>query len=412
MRKQMKHWIRGLMAAGLSVAVLTGCSATVADRQSADAGDSVGNTQESSVGNRYGESAGTGGAVDPESGAGEDVTAAKSEASVETAALERPERVVIVKQLEIDLMLENVEAVATNGERLYIRGNYAIEEKGDFLPTGAAVVSCKADGTEVKLVQKWAYPAEKVPEMKEGETRATVHPMGMCVDADGNLIEILEEHHWTYGKDQYEIKTRLVKVDHDGSEIWSTLLPRRIHLRGMTCVGNQIVICLEACEEQVYEAPEIMIYDSEGILKARHTPDVMDLIRPYEAGARAYIYELDHGHQPMLRELDLQTAIPGEAVSEEWGWSAVKATTPEDAGYTEWLGEGFGYDLLIRRNDGVWGYQIGENEPQKVLTLPIEEIGYYYGFFVPVGERDLFIIPREPSDGDIKLLSLIGGGKK
>jgi len=384
MRKQMNKWIRGLLTAGLSVTVLTGCNAIRDTQQTQEIRETNTNEQTET-------------ASDAREDIDEESTAAESTIERESA--------LVVNKVEIDLMLESVETVETNGEILYIRGKCAIEETGFWL-MGDAVVSCKADGTEVKLVQRWAYPEAKVPEMSEGESKATIHPRGMCVDADGNLIEVLEEHHYTYGKDQYEKKTRLVKVDQDGSEIWSTQLPQRINLRGMTCVGNQIVICLEVCEDQVYDAPEIMIYDSEGNLKARHTPDVMDLFRPYESDGKAYIYELDHGHRPVLRELDLETAIPGEAVSEEWDWK-VEVTTPEAAGYTEWLGEGLGYDLLIRRNDSIWGYRIGEAEQQKVMTLPIEEIGYYYGFFVPVGERDLFIIPGKSSDGDVKWLSMI-----
>ncbi|MBQ8814856.1 MAG: hypothetical protein IJZ85_10235 [Lachnospiraceae bacterium] len=368
MKMQIKLRLMGWLAAGLSMLMLAGCA--VSESEQTESGPEA-TTENVLASSDVGE---MGAVTDEQENRDTHVTDTQDELYVTT----------IYKEIWRDELfpLNEISDVRTNGEIVYIRGKkLAHGEDRSVLEWRDAVISMKADGSGMQVIQCWE-PTEKEPVLAEGETSVTVNLRGISIDGDGNLVELLEEWHFAHGQQRKEI-FKLAKQDSYGNELWNIELPESIQINGMACAGKKIILEISPIVDAVIGDTEILIYNEDGTRKAHYDTgtSMYDGIRAH--GEDAYILDWVDLSWLVWRKIDLETGKPGEKAEYIW----------EQEG--DWIGEGCGYDFLFKRNDGIWGYQDDEESGTKLLDFQLSGINQFNRVIVPVGEKEFLFVLRD-----------------
>ncbi|MDR1065204.1 MAG: hypothetical protein LBL25_02425, partial [Oscillospiraceae bacterium] len=153
------------------------------------------------------------GAAKPASSAAPDVTGARAESIAF-------ENVYAETQLPVEYHGYG-NSVVCAGERIYYSTTLRSEGEpgGDAVTETQKLISCDLDGGDEKI--HW----EQTAETAEGASAVENTQLpAFDADADGNLWLVLSEPGSDDGGEDYESKTRLVKLAPDGTEIFNTEL--------------------------------------------------------------------------------------------------------------------------------------------------------------------------------------------
>lgn len=259
--------------------------------------------------------------------------------------------------LSVELPMENVYRMSCGGDKLYMLGYDYDEATGT---SSTVIASCKLDGSEMTEIVRISDDSETTEIVQTSDDAAAESDSGWSVsgmqaDDEGNVYLMMEK--WSYSPESMmgsyissNSTYRVVKLDSQGNELWSTDIETEMYLDGIVCAGDKVL---------VNASSEVVVLDSDGRQTGSITISGMDWIYQVFAAAdgKAFVYGYVSGQGYKVMEIDAEKGTAGEALDVSWA----------SGGYN--LMSGYGYDIFLWDSTMVAGYNIGDAEYTEVLNF-------------------------------------------
>ncbi len=418
MKKQRKRWISVLLMFALCAGMLAACNQPSSGGESGGekpGQDEIDSSIEADEDGGGSTEAGTGDAdSSTEAGTGDINSTEGSNGNISSNIRINKDAVYQGTALKLDVEEEDeIKNIILSGDVMYVITKAYDGETGGYV---LGVYSADRDGSDMKKIYERREISERYPEGAEagtsdgaasaenpeksdgsadgstGGTTVTREKISDLVgDGQGNLLEVVLAE--TETEKAHFVSSRIVKLDRDGKELWAAEVEDAIYLNGVICGGGHIL---------AYRGNTVYVFDENGQRLNKISADQMYSIYHLVAlkDGRVYggCYKKTEGESSefVLAPLDLQTGRFGEAVKPSWLKNEFTLT------------QGVGYDLFLKNNLIVAGYNIGDENYTEVLNFVDSDIdaGTKMRFLCPSGENKFLAGIRRAEDGVFEVQEL------